>query len=315
MISSARVAILGGDELAASVLALGLEPVQDDPQVAVIDVRERDAILRAASLPRGLPRVLVASAAERELLAAAGADPAYVASGTEPAMLGPMLMALLPSRPRRATKIVVVSGVRGGVGRTMLATNLALRLSADLRICVVDATGTGAAGWWFDQDPRPWSALEGMAEEMSAEHLGVAAELVRPNLRLVGGSSVAPTSTLLTATVRAAAALDDLVLIDAPLLADPLTRASIDGADRALILAYDDPWSSRSVAGLPAGDDGVWLIASQSKTAMIGEREAFRALPRDESAVAGAVTERRVVKGNLGRAYDALAALLLVDAT
>ncbi len=314
MIASARVAILGGEELRASVIALGLEPVLDDPEVALIDVRDREAVVRAAALPRGLPRVVVASPMERELLAAMGVDPRHVAATVDPAVIGPMLMSLIPTRPRRATRIVAVTGVRGGVGRTMLATNLALRLSSKLRVCVIDATGTGAAAWWFDRTPRPWSALEGMADEMSADHLSVAAEDVRPNLRLVGGPSVAPTPLLLSATMRAAAVLDDLVLIDAPLVSDPLALAVLGTADRSLVLAYDDPWSRVAIAGLPGGEDDLWLIASQTKAARIGEREVFRALPRDESAVASAVNDRGLVKGSLGRAYDALAELLLIDA-
>ena len=315
MITSAKVAILGGDDLLASVIALGLEPVRDDPEVALIDMRDHDAVVRAATLPRGLPRVIIASSVERELLAALGADPAHVAASADPAVIGPMLLSLIPTRPRRATRIVAVTGVRGGVGRTMLATNLALRLSSKLRVCVIDATGTGAVAWWFDRTPRPWSALEGMVDEMSSDHLSVAAEDVRPNLRLVGGPSVAPTSLLLAATMRAATVLDDLVLIDTPIVANALALGVLEAADRSLVLAYDDPWSSRLIAELPVGDDDLWLIASQSKAAKIGGREVFRALPRDESAVASAVTDRGRVKGSLGRSYDALAELLLIDAT
>ena len=61
--------------------------------------------------------------------------------------------------------------------------------------------------------------------------------------------------------------------------------------------------------------DEVWLVASQSRSLRLGKRDVFRALPRDESAVAAALERRRTVGGQLGRAYDELAELLLIDAS
>jgi hypothetical protein len=56
-------------------------------------------------------------------------------------------------------------------------------------------------------------------------------------------------------------------------------------------------------------------MASQSRTARIGERAAFRALPRDEAAVSAALSGRHTAGGALGRAYDALAELIALDAS
>lgn len=313
MIETARVAVLGGDELVASVVALGLQPVTEGAEVAVIDLRDPVAIDHAATLPRDLPRVLVGGASEARLSAALGLDPASVVGSADAPMLGPALMAAVPPRARPATRVVVVTGTRGGVGRTTLVVNLARRLSSRTRVTIVDATGTGAVAWWLDRGPRPWSDLEGMADEMTSDHLAVAAESVDARLRLVGGSPVAPTASLLAATIRAAA-VDDLVLVDAPILSDPLTTSVLPMADRVLALAYDDRWSMGLVAALPLAEEAAWLIASQTSARNIGGRTVFRMLPRDEASVAAAIGSRGVSRGRLGRAYDGLAELLLIDA-
>jgi len=56
-------------------------------------------------------------------------------------------------------------------------------------------------------------------------------------------------------------------------------------------------------------------MASQSRAPRLGARAAFRALPRDEAAVAAALSGRRAAGGALGRAYDELAELIALDAS
>lgn len=314
MIDSARVAIYGGPELRAGVVALGLEPVTEDPEVALIDARDREAVGRAAAVRAHVPRIVVVFETDLALIGALGLDPSHVVTSAEPAVLGPALMRVRPQRPRAATRVVVLTGVRGGVGRSMLAANLALRIATRLRVCVIDGTGHGAASWWLRCTPRPWTELEGLVEELTADHLSVMAEQIGPSIRVVGGISVAPTPALLAATMRAAAGLADLVIVDGPLRNDPLARAAIPLADRVLVLAYDDPWSKLMLDADPPSTDE-WLIASQLKAPSLDGRPAFRAIPRDESAVASAVGSRSAAKGSLGRAYDELAELLVIDAT
>ncbi|MGH2450739.1 MAG: hypothetical protein ACRDGE_05630, partial [Candidatus Limnocylindria bacterium] len=107
--------------------------------------------------------------------------------------------------------------------------------------------------------------------------------------------------------------LAELVLVDGPLLADERTASLIERADRVLELAYDDP---ASLALMPRdASAGTWLIASQSRAARLGGREVFRALPRDEVAVADAIRSRAATGGALGRAFDDIAELLAIDAT
>ncbi len=299
MISSARVAVFGPDGLRESVVALGFEPAAaHQAEIAVIDMRDADALLGAASLPLTLPRVFIASASERGMIAALGIDPARVVESSEPARLGPVVMSALPTRRRSATHVALVTSLRGGVGRTLLATNLAVRLASRMRVCLVDATGTGAAAWWLNTPARAWSSLEGLVDELSADQLSVLAEEVGSSLRLVGGPSIAPS----------------LVIIDAPIAAERLTQDALALADRVMLVTYDDLFSVAAVDAFSPADD-VWLIASQSRAARLGTRAIFRTLPRDEPAVAAALGSRERMRGQLGRAYDDLAELLLIDAS
>lgn len=308
-----RVAVLGGDDLRTSIAALGFLPVEEDARIAVIDTNDPHALARAAALPPDTPRALVGPAAHRALVAAMGA-PARFAESAEPAVLGPLLLSLIPPRSRARTRIVVVTGVRGGVGRTLLATNLARRLARHARACLVDATGSGAAAWWLRCEAAAWSTLEGLVDEMSPDHLAVIAHDAGPRLRLVGGPFVAPSEAILLATVRAAAAMDDIVVVDAPPAWHRETGSLRSIADRWLVLTYDDEGSAAALrAAAPTDDD--WVIASQSRAQRIGDAPTFRTLPRDERAVAGALDRRDIIGGTLGHAYDDLAELVAIDAS
>ena len=114
--------------------------------------------------------------------------------------------------------------------------------------------------------------------------------------------------------MRAAASLAELVLVDAPLLADERGRALASLADRVIVLSYDDPLSIATLDASEVSGD-VWLVASQSRTSRIGERAAFRAMPRDEAAVSAALSGRSAAGGALGRAYHELAELIALDAS
>jgi len=314
MISTVRVAAFGGDALRTSLVSLGFEPVEERPDVVVVDLRDREAILRAAPFAGAAPRVLIAGLAEQELCAAIGADRSRITDSIEPAVLGPIVMAALPARPRSATRTLVVSATRGGLGRTLFAVNIAARLSARLRVCLVDATGTGAAAWWLGADAQPWTTLASLVEELTSEQLAVLAEEVRPGLRVIGGTSRAPDAHVAAAVIRAANGLDDLVIVDAPLVSAPPADALRESAERTVLFAYDDQCSLRALALAPPGDD-VWVIAPQSRAEKLGDHPVFRCLPRDEPAVAAALASRDRVKGQLGRSYDEIAEIVRIDAT
>ncbi|MEP6693575.1 MAG: hypothetical protein ABJB39_02925 [Chloroflexota bacterium] len=278
-----------------------------------MDLRDAAACLAAAAFESTIPRVAVAGESERALAAALGYEASSLAATCEPAALGPLVVAALPRTPRQATRVVVVTGTRGGVGRTLLVANLARRLASRFGVAAVDATGSGALGWWLGCEPRTWTELEGLSDELTAEHLAVVAS-DSAGVRVIGGAPIAPTRALAESTVRAAASLAELVLADVPVLSDERARALAALADRVLVLSYDDPLSVAALGTCEMPGDA-WLMASQSRTPRIGERVAFRALPRDEAAVGAALSGRRAIGGALGRAYDDLAELIALDAS
>lgn len=303
-----RVAVCGGPDLVAVAAALGLVEAPE-PEVVLVDIRSADAVARAGTFAATTPRVIVADGQNAAMLRAAGA--LHVATVTSPETLGPLVTAALPQRTRDATRSVVITGARGGVGRTLLATNLARRVAPRRPLWLVDATGTGSAAWWLRGEARPWPELEPLTNELSIEHLRIVAAEPVAGIRLLGGAGAAPSGPLLNACLRELA--EELVIVDAGLLADERTRslnAIALEARRTLVLTYADPVS---LAALEVHDlSAAWLIASQGRLA---QRDAFRTLPRDDGAVGAALAGRGAIGGKLGRAYDDLAEIIAIDAT
>lgn len=300
------VAVCGG-ALDGTARVLDLDR-SGPPQLVLVDLRDPDAATAAAAFPASLPRVAVVTEEQRELLTASGSAVA-TATSTDPAVLGPLIAAVLPRSGRGATRVIVVTAGRGGVGRTLLVANLAQRLAATRRVLAMDLTASGALGWWLGATGSPWLEIAPLTDELRAEHLAVLAVEVAPRLSLVGGPPRMPAADLTSAVIAAARDLVDLVIVDAPPAADPVTRAAIAAADRVLALSYDDVVSRvvREAASLP---DTVWWIGAQGP---IGD--PFRVLPRDDRSVADAATTHRPVHGPLGAAYDELAEILAIDAS
>ena len=303
-----RVAICGGDDLHAACEILGLEAAPP-PRLVLVDLRCAGAAEQAASHPPDIPRILVATMEQAACLGALGASATAVVSSADPATIGPLVARLLPQPTRERTRVVTVTAARGGVGRTLCAANVARRLAESCAVLAIDATGTGALGWWLGVEPRPWSELEVVSTELRAEHVELVATTVAPRLALVGGGPTAPSADTLAATIGAARSLADIVLIDAPLLADERGRACVTRSDRVLVLSYADPASAAALATADVPDPA-WRIGSQSDI-----EGAFRVLPRDEPSIGEALDRRDRVSGPLGRAYDELAELLAIDAT
>jgi Mrp family chromosome partitioning ATPase len=314
-LTSERIVVLGGDDVRATVALLGFEIADvDRAQVAVVDARDRAVLAHAASLPSKLPRLTIVASDDQAFFTALGIDPARVVTSVEPAIVGPALVALMPAAARGATRVVSITGSRGGVGRTLLAANLARRIAKRLRVCAIDATGTGALAWWLRVSPKPWAEIEPVAEELTAEQLSLVADAEMDGPRVIGGALATPSSVALSAVVRVASTAHDLLIVDGPVTCDPLAHALSQVADRRVILTYDDPWSTLLLETATVGERD-WLIASQSKARAVAGHQTFRALPRDESSVAAAISSRASAGGALGRAYDELAELLVIDAT
>lgn len=291
-----------------AVAALGLVRSDDAPDVVLVDVRDAGAVAQAAAIADDVPRIAVGEEQHERLARAFGSRVAVCASA-DPALLGPHLAAAIPVRARAATRLVLVTSVHGGVGRTLLACGLATRLATRTPVLLLDATGSGAAAWWLRLAPGPWSDLEGLVDELSGEHLAiVAAE--RGALRAVGGGPSMPSPPLLQAAVRAAVGIAQCVIVDGPTLFDDRARAVAAVADRVLVLGTDEP---AGVAALGEIDERWWLIASRCRAERLGPHPALRSLPEDAAAVRSAARARSDVGGELGRAYDDLAELLAID--
>ena len=310
-----RVAIYGGVELATAADVLGLinvDPARAD--LALVDLRDAEAVSNAATLSPELPRVVVLAEEHVALAGALGIPNRSVARSCEPAVLGPLISATLPPAKRRSTRSLLVTSPRGGVGRSLLVANLARRLAPHRAALCLDLTGDGTLSWWLGTTSASWSDLEDLADELTAEHLGVVATEAAPGLRVIGGPPFAPSAKLAQSAYRAALELSEVVLIDAPTLADERTRRLLASVDRVMVMSYDDPIS---VAALASADvpENAWLIASQSTAATVGGRDVFRALPRAEAAVAVAASRPSALGGALGKAYDGLAEIIAIDAT
>ncbi len=310
-----RVALIGGVELANAAEVLGLiavEPGRAD--LAVVDLRDADALSLAATLTPELPRVVVLADEHVALAGALGIPSRSVARSCEPAVLGPLVAATLPPTRRRSTRSIMVTSARGGAGRSLLVANLARRLAPHRPTLCLDLTADGTLSWWLGATSGRWSDLEDLTDELTAEHLGVVATDVAPGLRLVGGPPFAPSVQLTQSAFRAALELSEIVLIDAPTLADERTRRLVGSVDRVIVMSYDDPIS---IAALASADvpESAWLIASQSVATSLGGRDVFRALPRAESAIAAATSRPNAIGGPLGKAYDGLAEIIAIDAT
>lgn len=290
---------------AARVLDLDREA---PPQLVLVDLRDSDAALAAAAFPATLPRVAVVTAEQRDLLSATGAT-VPTAISTDPAVLGPLIAAVSPRWARGATRVIVVTSGRGGVGRTLLVANLARRLAAVRSVLAVDLTASGALGWWLGVSARPWQDVASLTDELRAEHLALVAVEAAPRLLLIGGPPDAPPAALAAAALAAARDLVDLVIVDSPPVADPVARAAVAAADRVLVLTYDDAVSRAILEAAPVPSTA-WSVGAQGPV-----ERAFRVLPRDERSIAEAMTQRHQVRGALGAAYDELAGLLAIDAS
>ncbi len=304
--------VCGGPRLAEAARVLGLEEPRGDPDIVLLELADGAAVERASLLPAGIPRVVVADPKHRELLRALGLAAGAVADASEAASIGPLIAALVPAA-RRAARVVLCTAARGGVGRTLLAANLARRIAGGgASVLALDTTGTGLLAWWLRVDGRPWSDLHGLAQELSGEHLGLVASDVAKDLRSFGAGPLAPVADIAVAATKAALDLADVVIIDAAPLADPCTRALQGAADRTMVLTYADPASVAALSAAESPEDA-WLIVSQAGTRAIQGRPVLRSLPRDDRGVGRALTARDAVTGALGRAYDAIAELVLLD--
>lgn len=305
-------ALVLGESLVSSAAVLDLELVADRADLVLVDFRDPAAVAAAAHADPMAPRIVLAGPEQTALMSALGRGGFEVVDSAEPARIGPLIARLAPPRPRSRTRLVVVTGVAGGCGRTLLATGLAARLATRGSVAVIDLTGSGAAAWWLRLSAAPWSEIEAVTEELTPEHLAVVAS-ERGSIRVLGGGGCMPSLELGIAAVRAGLGLADLVIVDAPALRDERTEAVLALADRVVVPVTDDPASRARIDVLPK--DPYWILASRWVADRIGGHGVIRPLPDDPAAVRAAAAGDGFVGGSLGRAYDELAEILAIDAT
>jgi hypothetical protein len=312
---SIRAVVVGGSELASAAEVLGLIAVDAaKADLALVDLRSPGVLAHAAALAPELPRVVVLADDQVGLAEALGVPRRSVATSCEAAVLGPLIEATLPPPKRRSTRSVLVTSARGGAGRSLLVANVARRVAALRTTLCLDLTGDGTLSWWLGTTTGSWSDLEDLTDELTSEHLGVVATEAGPGLRIVGGPPYAPSVRLTQSAFRAALELSEIVLVDAPTLADERTRRLVGVVDRVVVVSYDDPISTVALASADV-PEGTWLIASQSIATTIAGRDVFRALPRAEAAIAAATSRPGPLGGALGKAYEDLAEIIAIDAT
>jgi len=291
-----RVAVCGGEPLRAAARAVGLEEDDEHAELVLVEAADEAAVARARALSPALPRVFVADGPFAALLEAAGA--AYVVSPPpRPSVLGPIIHTLERGRTR-APATIVVCAAGGASGRTSLVGNLAIRVARRTPAIAIDATGSGALAWRLGVTVTPWTEIAAVGADLSDGHLRLAAA-ERHGLLVVGGVG-APDEDLVCRVVD-------------------LARSQT--AARIVVCSNPDPASVSATRALleQVADLETQLLVSQAEerdaralTASFGRAPTYL-LPRDESACRAAVARRGPISGRLGRAYDAIAEILLAE--
>ncbi|MBV9602700.1 MAG: P-loop NTPase [Chloroflexi bacterium] len=148
--------------------------------------------------------------------------------------------------PRATGSVVAIFGAKGGVGRTTLATNLALGLATtnSARVTLVDTdVAFGDVALALNIEPTP-TLLDTLADGVLDDHDKLRAQLLEgPKDLLVLPAPVAawPGPTLdpirITSLLHQLAALNHFVIVDTSVVASDVTAAVLDAAELALLVA------------------------------------------------------------------------------
>src|SRR4051812_37270951 len=117
-----RAVLWGGSELAAAAEVLGLEAVDERPQVVIVDLRDASVLVpaRGMNVPAHIPRIVIADDESRAIARAFGCPNGAIVPTADPAVLGPLVSAATPRSEREPTRLILITSARGGVGRTLL---------------------------------------------------------------------------------------------------------------------------------------------------------------------------------------------------
>ncbi|RLD00550.1 MAG: hypothetical protein DRI46_07200 [Chloroflexi bacterium] len=153
--------------------------------------------------------------------------------------------------------VIGIFSAKGGVGKTLLATNLAAAFALGYRIrtVLIDLNpGTGTADLLLDLEPeRSWSDLREVISELTAQHLGLAVTAYRPGLDLLASPPRVDwnqplSKTDLASLLHVFRKEYDLVVADVPAGVSDLALSALDLVDLRLILLTPDAPALRATA-------------------------------------------------------------------
>jgi pilus assembly protein CpaE len=146
--------------------------------------------------------------------------------------------------------LVTVLGAKGGVGASLVATNLALALTRYGRTLLVDLhIGNGGDDLLLDLSPeRSGADLLPVAGELTARHLELATETHSSGLSLLAGPASTPdteTDKRLIALLQALAGPFEWTVLDSP-FSSPLLPSWLIPSDVIALVATADPPALRA---------------------------------------------------------------------
>jgi CheY-like chemotaxis protein len=258
---------------------------QDPPDLAIVDVMmpgmtgyEVCRRLRQAPETASIPILVLTArgqAVDRVAALDAGANEHMAKPVRMPELLGRVDDLLERHAFMARSRVVVQLGLRGGVGVTTLAVNLATRLIRDERgsVCLVDlCPSSGHVALQLGLRPEPnWSDLigsampEARAVEALLEHASGLRVLASPVVPLVEqGLSRLVVGGILEALRQRF----DIVVVDAPSLLGEATMAALDAATDTWLVMAAEPASIQTVLGVARAlgqrADGFSVILNQA---------------------------------------------------
>lgn len=203
--------------------------------------------------------------------------------------------------------VIGIFSAKGGVGKSLLVTNLGVALAAGHKqsVVVIDLNpGMGTADLLLDLDPeRSWADLLPVMDELTSQHIRLAVAEYRPGLdflacppRQVGDHIL--DHEALKAFLTAFREEYELVLLDTPSGGGEMNRAAFVLSDiQLIVLTPDAPAlraTSRYIKSMPEGERMTALVINQhSPGAAIKpeeiadhlQKQLYAVLPVDPSGV------------------------------
>lgn len=172
--------------------------------------------------------------------------------------------------------VIGVFSAKGGVGKTLLATNLGVSfaLGHGFQTILVDLNpGTGTADLLLDLDPqRSWADLREVISELTSHHIQLAVTPFRPRLDLLASPLQVPWNEELT-QAELTSLLDllreeyELILLDTPAGISDLGLSCLKLVDLPLVLLTPDAPALRAtssyLASLPSSVSPIGLVINQ----------------------------------------------------